>query len=120
MKRCATGARVVGGLGFAVVFVAACWPRIASGYQLDKDGTIKFGLRTYVNARIGTEKTDKTLLVDNLGTPAAVRTLETQSFPESAAGHLRQNRFFIEAELDHDLRKLMAAGFGPLALLDDL
>ena len=38
----------------------------------------------------------------------------------SAAGHLRQNRFFAEAELTHKLDRLVQEGFGPLALLNDL
>ncbi|MGH3055694.1 MAG: DUF1302 family protein, partial [Gaiellaceae bacterium] len=38
----------------------------------------------------------------------------------SDAGHLRQNRAFIEIELNHDLDRLLKEGFGPLSLLNDL
>jgi hypothetical protein len=97
---------------------------------------MKLGVRTYVNARIGTESTDSTY--DNVGD--VVRALpdgdpqkqalqgidqtlayrKSRTFPYSPAGHLRQNRFFAEVELKHDLSRLQKEGFGPLALLNQL
>ncbi|GIW42536.1 MAG: hypothetical protein KatS3mg076_3113 [Candidatus Binatia bacterium] len=94
----------------------------ASGYYLDEGQTMKFGVRAYVNARIGTEDTDRTKVIDP-GTPFPgdeVSVLESQTFPFSAAGHLRQNRFFLEAEFDHDVTDLMKKGFGPLAILNHM
>lgn len=79
---------------------------------LDKDGDIRLGVRTYVNARVGTENTDR------YGVGTGDR--ESQTFPYSPSGHLRQNRFFIEAELDHDLSRLAKEGVGPLELLHHL
>ena len=108
----------VGFIATATVFMYA--GQSAWSYSLDKEGTIKLGLRTYVNARIGTQATDKTIIVAQPGSSAAYNSVVSQTFPYSPPGHLRQNRFYLEAELDHDVTKLMRAGFGPLALLNDL
>jgi len=116
---------------WAMVCVAAlvisAWHSAAWAVALDKEGTIRLGVRTYVNARIQAEHTDRTVFYEktNPGAPASnatnqpVKVLESQTFPYSPPGHLRQNRFFIEAELDHDITKLMKT-FGPLPLLNDL
>ncbi|GIW42532.1 MAG: hypothetical protein KatS3mg076_3109 [Candidatus Binatia bacterium] len=110
----AAGAAAFGALFFALVAGSA------RSYPLDKEGTIRLGVRSYVNARIGTEDTDETVFVEDPD-PARVgdeiKVLESRTFPRSPAGHLRQNRFFVEAELAHDLRPLLQKGFGPLALL---
>src|SRR6185436_18687633 len=42
----------------------------------------------------------------------------SRTFPYSPAGHLRQNRFFAEVELKHDLSRMQKEGFGPLTLLN--
>ncbi len=42
------------------------------------------------------------------------------TFPYPAAGHPRQNRFFLEAELTHTLDRLVKEGVGPFNLLNDL
>jgi hypothetical protein len=42
----------------------------------------------------------------------------SMTFPHSASGHLRQNRFFAEVELKHRLDRLQKEGFGPLGLLN--
>ena len=90
------------------------WRTQAPGIPLDKDETLKFEARTYVNARVGTESTHN-------GPPdTADNTLSKGTFPFSAGGHLRQNRFFIEAELNHDLSRMLKSGAGPLSLLNDL
>ncbi len=87
----------------------------APAVPLDKDGDIKLGVRTYVNARIGTERThDGVRDTDDPGVATGA------TWPRSAAGHLRQNRVFIEAELKHDLDRLRREGIGPLSLLNDL
>jgi len=96
----------------------------ADAITLDRDGDLKLGARTYVNARIGTERThlsepqanDGTKLTGNK-TPG-VRSMAT--YPYSPAGHLRQNRFFLEVELNHKLDRLWREGFGPLELLNRL
>jgi len=91
--------------------------REAVAVSLDREGTMKLGVRTYVNARVGTENTHN-------GVPNRVgsRILPSTSgtFPFSAAGHLRQNRFFIEAEFDHRIDRLIQEGVGPLSLLQGL
>ena len=92
--------------------------RFAFAVPLDADETIRLGVRTYVNARIGTQRTDKLVTVSD--TEPVVTTFDSQTFPYSPAGHLRQNRMFIEAQLDHDLGELMKKDFGPLSLLKDL
>ena len=87
----------------------------ARAVPLDKDGDIKLGVRTYVNARIGTERTH-----DGARDPDDPGVSTSATWPRSAAGHLRQNRFFIEAELKHNFDRLRREGIGPLSLLNDL
>lgn len=97
--------------GFVCLFAwMMAVPSESWGYPLDKDGSIKLGVRTYVSGRVGTEHTDATIS----------DSFKSLTFPVSADGHLRQNRYFIEAEFDHDLVPLLKRGFGPLALLNDL
>ncbi|GBD24850.1 hypothetical protein HRbin30_00163 [bacterium HR30] len=111
MARC--GRRV--GLGALLVAIGTGQP--AWAVSLDREGTIKLGVRTYVNARIGTEDTHQGI-PNRVGSQIFPSTSAT--FPFSAAGHLRQNRFFAEAELDHRLDRLIQEGVGPLSLLKDL
>ena len=57
----------------------------------------------------------------SLTNPAAEQEFLTGgTFPHSAAGHLRQNRAFIEVDLKHDLKRLLKEGVGPFSLLNDL
>jgi len=96
---------------------AAClvlWRIPCGAVPLDKEGDIKLGVRTYVNARIGTNQTDQT----GSYTPGTVDFIRSRTFPNSASGHLRQNRYFVEAELDHDVSRLVKEGVGPLALIN--
>ena len=113
------GLRETGIACVVALSIIACWRPAAWGYYLDKEDTIKFGLRSYVNARIGTEQMGSLIVPDSLTNPQNV-TVKSNSFPQSPAGHLRQNRFFIDAELEHDVTRLIREGFGPLQLLNDL
>ena len=105
----------------------------AHAAALDEKGEITLGLRTYTAARIATQGTDVQICY---GTPGRAdyicggsngvnnstvnQSKRSLTFPVSPAGHLRQNRFYVEAELDHNLLRLLNEGFGPLALLDYL
>lgn len=91
-----------------LVGLVFCQASVVYGVSLDENGEIKFGARAYTAARIGTEDTDLTIRPD----------LRSLTFPVSAAGHLRQHRYFVEAELDHDVRRLMKQGIGPLTLIN--
>src|SRR5689334_18067299 len=91
----------------------------ANAVSLDKDGTMKLGVRTYVNTRIGTEATDEGS-IPLAGGSSTAKAYDTRTFPSSGAGHIRQNRFFMEAEFDHDLDPLRKSGFGPFRMLDYL
>ena len=93
------------------------WRTVSWGIPLDESGDMKLGVRTYVNARIGTENTHDGVPL-GVNTPDAVSTSAT--FPHSDAGHLRQNRFYIEVELNHDLTRLVKEGVGPFSLINDL
>jgi hypothetical protein len=104
----------------------------AHGAALDEKGEISLGVRTYTAARVGTQGTDIQIcnLVDGKRVcggsngagpnPTQNQVYRALTFPVSAAGHLRQSRFYVEAELDHDLSRLLQEGFGPFALLNDL
>jgi uncharacterized protein DUF1302 len=99
------------------------WPATSQAISLDKDGDIKLGVRTYVNARVGTEDTHEGVILFTGGSAVTRRPVDvtaSATFPHSSAGHLRQNRAFIEAELNHDLTRLLREGVGPLSLLNDL
>lgn len=102
------------------VLGAALLVRPAGAANLDKNGEIKLGVRTYVNARVGTESTEHSetrgLADAASGTTDVLRVSRT--FPYSPAGHLRQNRYFAEIELKHDLARLQKENFGPLSLLN--
>ncbi len=112
-----TGLRVWAVVCFAVGSLV--WCRVASeAVTFDKDGDIKLGVRTYVNARVGTENTHDGALIRSAD--RTVTTSTSATFPHSSAGHLRQNRFFIEAEYHHDLKDMVKRGAGPLSLLSDL
>ena len=103
-------------LGARGIFVAAAFLAVttaARAVTLDKDGTIKLGVRTYVNARVGTQHTKN-------GVMLAPGVSASGTFPYSDAGHLRQNRAFLEAELNHDLKSLVQRDVGPLTLLNNL
>src|SRR5512143_3528652 len=91
---------------------------VARAASLDAEGDLSLGVRSYAAARVGSQNTDISIID---GTPTHNRqTFRSLTFPVSPAGHLRQSRYFLEAELHHDLDRLIKQGFGPLALLNDL
>jgi hypothetical protein len=90
----------------------------STAVSLDKEGDIKLGVRAYVNARVGTEDTHNGYNQTNR--TKTVNEAISATFPQSASGHLRQNRYYVEAELNHDLDRLVKQGFGPFSLLNDL
>jgi hypothetical protein len=108
-----------------------CLPGIAHGAALDKEGDINLGVRAYTAARIGTQDTDvkicnlvggKTVCGGSNGAapPPARIVKKSLTFPVSPAGHMRQQRSYVEAELDHNLSRLLQEGFGPFTLLNEL
>ncbi len=78
--------------------------------SLDKEDSIKLSMRAYTNVRLGTEATDK--LVNSIQ--------DSQTFPYSPGGHVRQQRSLIDIEFDHNLKPLIARGTGPFRFLDSL
>jgi len=82
----------------------------ARAISLDKEGDIKLSMRAYTNVRLGTEATDK--LVTSVQ--------DSQTFPYSPAGHVRQQRSLLDLELDHNLKSLISRGAGPFVLFDYL
>jgi hypothetical protein len=99
------------GFVFFVCATLTGLPTRTQAVSLDKDGDLKLGVRTYVNARIGTQDTNKSVI------PGVA---STETFPFSASGHVRQNRAYIEAELDHDLDRLVKERVGPFEMLSYL
>ncbi|HYD50459.1 MAG TPA: DUF1302 family protein [Terriglobales bacterium] len=117
-----SGLRVWGFVCFVVV-CAAPLVNSATAANLDKNGEIKLGVRTYVNARIGTENTDywsNTGIADPGPNTTNGVLQKSRTFPYSPAGHLRQNRFFAEVEFKHDLARLQKENWGPLSLLNSV
>ncbi len=112
--------RAWGCVCFAIVSLHL-WRGSSWGIALDSDGDIKLGARVYVNARVGTEDTHNGVLISSSPrNPPVVTTSTSATFPYSPAGHLRQNRGFIEIELNHNLDRLVREGVGPFSLLNDL
>ena len=65
----------------------------AHALVLDDRGEMRFGLRSYTALRVGTSTMGGE---DN-----------PLTWPNSGAGHIRQNRFFLELKLDHDVKRLI-------------
>jgi uncharacterized protein DUF1302 len=107
-------------LGVLAAVLAIVWRAPTAAVLIDKDGDIKLGVRTYANIRVGTQDTTNSNVFDSSIAPGTTPIVQNQTFPISAAGHLRQNRYFLEAELDHNLSRLVKDGVGPLALVNAL
>ena len=122
--------RVGLGVRGIVFFAAVCsvMNRTRSdAVSLDQDGDIKLGLRSYVNARVGTQDTDRNIICtagtsDSTGhCPVGTNIVtKSQTFQPSQGGHLRQNRGFLDVKLEHDLKRLQKEGAGPLDVLNNL
>src|SRR5690242_994901 len=76
----------------AMVVVALVVASRSHALVLDDRGEMRLGLREYTSVRIGTE---------TMGGED-----DPLTFPRSGAGHVRQNRYFLEVKLDHDIRRL--------------
>src|SRR5262245_45549525 len=70
----------------------------AHAINIDPRGEVRLGLRSYVAARIGTQ----TIGSEN----------NPLNWPRSGAGHLRQNRFFVQLSYDHDLTRMVKESWG--------
>jgi hypothetical protein len=103
-------------LGIVTFAVSLLGSAPTSAVFLDEGREIRLGLRTYVGARIGTQDTTLRDFTVSAAPDAPRRAAESLTFPYSASGHLRQNRFFAEVDLEHDVLGLVKSGFGPLAL----
>ncbi len=120
------GSIELGIVTFAVVSLLRSAP--TSAVFLDEGHEIRLGLRTYAGARIGTQDTTFRKFDVNsdskpdpmTGQTPPLRPAESMTFPYSASGHLRQNRFFAEVDLEHDVMSMVDRGFGPLGLLRKL
>ena len=81
--------------------------RAALALSLDERGEIRLGMRAYTAVRVGSER------IGDDQNPL--------NWPVSGAGHLRQNRYFLQLSYDHDLTRLVKHSWGliaPLRLLD--
>ena len=83
-----------------LIALAAAWgARDALAITLDDRGEMKLGLRAYTSVRVGTQQLGGS---DN-----------PLNYPSSPAGHVRQNRYFLQVDFDHDLTRLGEQGWGP-------
>jgi hypothetical protein len=106
-----------------MLLIMLLWWSTGWAIPLDKDGDLKLGARMYMNARVGTQDTNDGPPVTALPPVRSVQEQEflaNGTFPHSNAGHLRQNRAFLEVTLKHDLKRLLKDGVGPLSLLNDV
>jgi len=95
---------------------------MANAVSLDESGELTLGIRAYTAARIGVQDTSISIISrDNPAVSGGVQqTYRSLTFPVSAAGHLRQNRYFLEAEARHDLDRLIREDWRPFGLLNHL
>jgi hypothetical protein len=75
------------------------WPPNAGAIQIDDEGTMNVSVRAYANVRVGTTTKQCTKPPEKEGGSGSFGG----TFPCSGAGHLMQNRYFLEVEWDHDL-----------------
>jgi hypothetical protein len=76
--------------------------RSVRAIPLDESGDIKLGLRAYTAVRIGTEKIGG--------------TTDPLNYPSSPAGHVRQNRYFLQLDFDHNLTRVTDTSWGAARL----
>ncbi len=107
--------RTIDRLGWLLFVMVVCGAQHTAAAPIDERGEMRLSTRAYTAVRVGTQDTDLVLI----GTPDRI-TSKSYTFPVSAAGHMRQHRFFVEATLEHDLDRLLREGFGPFALLNEL
>jgi hypothetical protein len=86
-----------------MAMVALAVPVGSHAVVLDDRGEMRLGMRAYTSVRIGTER---------MGGED-----DPLTWPRSGAGHVRQNRYFLELKLDHDIRRLGATTKGLAWLL---
>lgn len=89
--------------------IASAVAQRASALSLDERGEVKLGLRAYTAVRIGTQEVGG--------------TENPLNWPGSAAGHVRQHRYFLQLDFDHELTRHVHGGWGPprlFGLVDDL
>ncbi len=67
----------------------------ADAVPLNEDGTINVSIRAYANVRFGTKSKQST----RLSNPESFGG----TFVYSGAGHILQNRYFLDVEWDHDI-----------------
>jgi hypothetical protein len=91
--------RALSGFGQECSSLAICRSGAGTAHRaaLGERGDTWLGLRTDSAARIRSRNTDM-----EIGHRSG-RTLRSLTFAVSPADHLRQNRFHVEAELDHNL-----------------
>lgn len=74
---------------------------VARAFSIDNRGEMRLGMRSYTAVRVGTQR------IGGEDNPL--------NWPESGAGHLRQNRWFLQLSWDHDLTRLYTDSRGLLA-----
>ncbi|HWP67209.1 MAG TPA: DUF1302 family protein [Candidatus Limnocylindria bacterium] len=93
-----------GFLAAALVSVASLLVNAGSvrALELDEEGAMRLGLRAYNAVRLGTQ---------------TIGDQEPFYFPRSGAGHVRQHRYFLQLDLEHDLLQYTHSGWGLARLL---
>src|SRR4029453_8646386 len=95
---------LTGALGALAVLIGT---RAALALSIDERGEMRLGMRAYPAVRLGTER------IGGSDNPL--------NYPVSGAGHLRQNRYFLQLSWDHDLTRMVKHSWGliaPFRLLD--
>src|SRR5262245_9075601 len=98
MRTASRSCRPVPGLLVLALLLTAATPLWA--LELDDSGAMRLGLRSYTSVRFGTQQIGD------------ADTSLRYNFPGSGAGHLRQHRYFLQLDLEHDLLSYTRSGWG--------
>jgi hypothetical protein len=72
--------------------------RTVRAFPLDDRGEVKIGMRAYTAVRVGSQKVGD--------------TENPLNYPGSGAGHVRQHRYFLQLDFDHDMTRIAHEGWG--------
>ena len=86
-------------LPLVVAFATIVGPCVGWAYDLDAKGDMKLSARAYTAVRVG---------VEEIGAEDA----NPLNYPGSGVGHVRQNRYFLQLDYDHDITRIANSGWG--------
>ncbi len=90
-------------LPLVVALATIVGPRVGWAYSLDAKNEMKLSARAYTAVRVG---------VEDIG----AQDSNPLNYPSSGVGHVRQNRYFLQLDYDHDITRIANTGWGAARL----